>query len=398
METRGWYTHCRYLNNVHDRPSLCWTRPGWLRSDATATAALGVVPYLGATREIVDASAVDFCRHIDYTPVCWSRDEVMPGFDSNPAEIEPHPIDGGGRPQYCRPIEEDTICWRPYSFAHPWSGVWRPAEVPSTLCRFIGAHAVCWTDGAALPTHDDRPGDVFTGLVGHDGSLCRMFNGHRICWDEPDESVVSGNYAFVLNTPPPTPTPEPIPTPSLVPDPDPYFTPWERDGLQPLDKLPISFCSMSLLGEEGDAVHDVLRAESAVAATAWNDALGFEAIQYDGDCPEIVPDWADRTRNDRSEIVLENVPIYATANRQPYGNWTTDISISTRASDLPGCTWQTIAHEMGHALGLGHGSQEGAIMYFVQQRDIDTDGSESCRPEAIQPWEVRQMLDAWGIE
>ena len=212
----------------------------------------------------------------------------------------------------------------------------------------------------------------------------------------------SGTHARRDSGPTPVATPEPTPAwnPSVVPVPgSPYYTPWRVpfDTAVPLSLLPRVYCTAWLV-DDTEAERETLRAGARIAALAWNEALGLVAFEYAGDCPDNNISTAN-TRNELYRLAIEPVGAGTTAwytgpwpyLADPSSLWrAVDIKIGHRVLQSTKCTAQIITHEMGHALGLFHGQQPNAIMVLGLTWP-------ACDNKQIQPWEVLQLLDAWGV-
>lgn len=150
----------------------------------------------------------------------------------------------------------------------------------------------------------------------------------------------------------------------------------------------IRFCTVEA-GRPAVLGIDQFKQAIQAAASTWSAAGAAVAINYTGDCST---GFAVRTDDGRNEIGFDVTGTVVTGTEagitqasttwSPAANPTVrtiteaDISIARSAATMPVvCLQSLLLHELGHALGLGHSTSTGDVMY----PSLDPSRPSSCR-------------------
>lgn len=150
----------------------------------------------------------------------------------------------------------------------------------------------------------------------------------------------------------------------------------------------VTFCTFESGRPAGLTIDQFKQAIQAAAAT-WSNAGAAVTLSYTGDCST---GFAVRSDDGRNEIGFDTTGTVVTGTEagvtqasttwSPASNPTVrtiteaDISLARSAATLPAaCLQSLMLHEFGHALGLGHSTSTGDVMY----PSLDPSRSTSCR-------------------
>ncbi|MYA19048.1 MAG: matrixin family metalloprotease [Chloroflexi bacterium] len=248
-------------------------------------------------------------------------------------------------------------------------------SLPCEHCRADPASLwINFTDGDGVAARDDCLDSARTGFAGlPEGThVARIASGTDRCsgWSYV---TWAGRATWVRHR-----------YLSDTPAPAPYLEWWHPP-------LPLRFCVSPLdpsLGADFSA--EELRRAVQEAMATWNAALqdaeherslSGPALETLGDCED------GELRPFRSEIAVRplrtasgTITIY-TAEPERFRAHEVDIRIAPKSCSLG----TTVAHELGHALGLGHGGQPGDLMYYAHG-----DCASVIEPNAV---EVAMILE-----
>ena len=187
-----------------------------------------------------------------------------------------------------------------------------------------------------------------------------------------------------------------MPTPTPTPSPEPEgTTPWLHEGYDvwPYD-LPHEFCYAWYI-DSTDGQKQAFRLAGAEAVRTWNDALGLVVFTITGDCPERN---LDGDVYDGSHDYLDRLVLGGALRYRDTGTTLTNVglemvvvTLNIRYLATHQCNVATLIHELGHTLWLGHSEHTSSIMF---RKPV----SSTCHVRSIQPWEVRQIREALGVE
>ncbi len=172
-----------------------------------------------------------------------------------------------------------------------------------------------------------------------------------------------------------------------------------------LASVPVQFCSMES-NRPATVTAQAFRDAVAAAATMWNATDVGVGVGYTGDCTSGIT-W--QTNDARNEIAFDdsrhvisgttagvargswiNIPSFGTVQDRQFDEF--DIILDSQMNVPDRCFRSIVAHEMGHALGLGHSDDPGDLMYPT----FDPNDPNSCRQTASAAERAR-LAELYGV-